>query len=99
MPIDVLTSLRRAVKYLLIGVAILYAVDWIVFEARQTRGTGMRSIQVDQYLATPLKGNKAEYDYVGTASENCSRTLFPQYAGSKWNPPCWWLERHKAQWE
>jgi hypothetical protein len=52
-------------------------------------------MQVDQYLETPLKGNKAEYDYMGTQPETCSRSLFPQ-AG---NPPCWWLARHTSRWQ
>lgn len=59
----------------------------------------MGSMPVEQYLATPLKGNKAEYDYLGTADAPCSRSIFPQHAQSAWNPPCWWLQRHPAQWK
>jgi hypothetical protein len=99
MPIDPLETLGKAAKYFLITLAILYASDWSVFEARQARGTAMGSVPVEQYLQTPLKGNKAEYDYMGTADQTCSRTLFPQYASSQWNVPCWWLARHKAQWQ
>jgi hypothetical protein len=91
--------LGPALKYLLISLAIIYATDWIFFQVRQARGTAMRSISVQQYLATPLKGNKAEYDYLGTTDERCSQTFFPQYAASTWNPPCWWLERHHEHWE
>lgn len=86
-------------RYLLISLAILYAIDWIIFEVRQARGTGMKSVLVEQYLATTLKGNKAEYDYEGTTPANCSRTLFPQHAASTWNLPCWWLEHHTKRWE
>lgn len=91
--------LGPALKYLLIGLTIIYAIDWIFFQMRQARGTAMRSISVQQYLATPLKGNKAEYDYLGTTEERCSQTLFPQHAASTWNSPCWWLERHHERWE
>jgi len=91
--------LAEAAKYLLIVLAILYALDLGVFQVRRMRGTGMGTVSVDQYLATSLKGNKAEYDYLGTANQNCSRSLFPQYAASNWNPPCWWLESHKASWQ
>ena len=91
--------LGEAAKYLAITLAILYALDIGVFQARRLRGTGMGTVAVDQYLSTPLKGNKAEYDYLGTANQNCSRTLFPQYAASNWNPPCWWLERHRVRWQ
>ncbi len=91
--------LGEAAKYLLISLAILYALDWSVFEVRRMRGSGMGSVAVDQFLATTLKGNKAEYDYLGTANQNCSHSLFPQYAGAEWNSPCWWLARHNAQWQ
>ncbi len=91
--------LGEAAKYLLITFAILYALDWSVFAVRRMRGSGMGSVAVEQYLSTTLKGNKAEYDYLGTANQNCSRTVFPQYAMSNWNSPCWWLERHKTSWQ
>jgi hypothetical protein len=96
---DSLKILGLAAKYLVISLAVLYVVDWLVFEARQLRGTGLRTVSVEQYLATPLKGSKAEYDYMGAADEDCSRALFPQYAKSTWNPPCWWLEKHNQRWE
>jgi hypothetical protein len=91
--------LGEASKYLLITFAILYALDWTVFEVRHMSGGGMGTVMVEQYLSTNLKGNKAEYDYLGTANQSCSRTLFPQYAASAWNSPCWWLERHKTSWQ
>jgi len=94
-----LEILGQAAKFLLIGLLILYFVDWSVFEVRRMRGTAMGTVAVEQYLQTPLKGSKAEYDYLGTANQVCSRTLLPQYAASQWNSPCWWLERHKAQWQ
>lgn len=91
--------LGDAAKYLLITVAVLYALDWSVFEARRIHGNAMGSVAVDQFLSTPLKGNKAEYDYLGTTNQKCSRTVYPQYAESNWNIPCWWLARHNAQWQ
>lgn len=96
---EALETVGNIAKYLLIGFALLYLIDWAVFEARHARGGGMATIPVEQYLQTPLKGQKAEYDYLGTADQTCSRTLFPQYASSQWNLPCWWLQRHKAQWQ
>jgi hypothetical protein len=91
--------LELAAKYLLIGVVALYACDFLVFQVRRARGTGIGSMQVEQYLATPLKGSKAEYDYLGTAEVNCAKSLLPQYAQSRWNAPCWWLAQHKEKWE
>jgi len=99
MPTQPLDIAGKAAKYLLIGLAVLCVVDWSVFEVRRVRGTAMGTVPVEQYLQTPLKGSKAEYDYLGTADQACARTLFPQYASSRWIPPCWWLERHKTQWQ
>jgi hypothetical protein len=89
----------KAAKYALIGLAILYLLDWSVFEVRRMRGTAMATVAVEQYLQTPLKGSKAEYDYLGSSNQSCARSLLPQYAASTWNPPCWWLAQHKAQWQ
>lgn len=91
--------LGEAAKYVVIALMILYGLDWGVFEVRRVRGSGMGSVAVDQFLATTLKGSKAEYDYLGTTNQNCSRTLFPQYGAANWNPPCWWLERNKTSWQ
>ncbi len=91
--------LRAAAKYVLVGAVVAYGADWGIFEVRLARGSGMGSVQVEQYLKTPLKNKKVEYDYTGTADENCSLSVFPQYAASAWNPPCWWLARHRTQWQ
>jgi hypothetical protein len=89
---------RRAALHVLLALAAAYAVDWSVFQIRRARGGGMGSVDVDRYLTTPLKGSKNEYDYLGTAAQACSRSLFPQYAASAWNAPCWWVMRHRTQW-
>jgi hypothetical protein len=94
-----LQNLGRGIKYLLIALALFYAVDWAIFEIRQIRGTGIDSVSVEQYLKTPLKGNKDEYDYIGMVDQNCSRTIFPQRIASEWNPPCWWLRGHRTRWQ
>jgi hypothetical protein len=73
----------------------LYVGDWAVLRVRVKHGTGYGSVQVDQFLATSLKGNKTEYDLTGTAQQTCSRSIFPQ-DGYR---PCWWLERHASQWQ
>lgn len=71
---------------------VLYVGDWGVYRAR---GGPVGVVQVNQLLATPLKGNKMEYDFMGVAPVNCSRSIFPQMG----NSACWWVERHKMQWE
>jgi hypothetical protein len=94
-----LRKVWHAIKYLLIGSAILYVSDLAVFQVRLMWGSGMGSVTVDSFLKTPLKGEKLEFDYLGTANQSCSQTLFPQYAASAWNPPCWWLVHHKTRWQ
>ncbi len=91
-------AVRRVALYLSLALAAAYAVDWSVLQIRRARGGGMGSVDVDRYLTTPLKGSKNEYDYLGAATQSCSRSLFPQYAASAWNPPCWWLSRHRTVW-
>lgn len=92
-------TLGKVATYVIIGVVILFAIDWTVFALRHIRGSGMSTVAVDQFVAGALKGNRTEYDYVGTVNQSCTRTVFPQYAASQWNSPCWWLQRHRAHWE
>ena len=99
MRIEFKRQIARIAKYVLIVLAGLYAIDWALFEARQLRGGAMGSVTVQKFLSTPLKGEKTEFDYLGTENDNCSQSLFPQYAASAWNPPCWWLARHKVKWQ
>ena len=89
----------KLVGYLAIGLLILFAIDWSVFAVRRIAGGGLGTVAVDQFVAGSLKGNKTEFDYIGTVNQSCSQTVFPQYASSQWNPPCWWLRRHRAHWE
>ena|SRR6266702_8791293 len=99
MPNPLSQKFGRFLKYLLCTLLIAYLCDWSFFEFRMIRGTAMGSVSVDEYLKTPLKGSKVEYDFLGTVEARCSRTAFPQYSASTWNPPCWWLERHKTRWQ
>jgi len=87
--------LVRLVLVLAVLVGLLYVGDWVVLRVRVSRGTAFGVVQVNQLLATPLKGNKVEYDLMGTVPMTCSRSIFPQEG----NPACWWLERHPTQWE
>jgi hypothetical protein len=87
--------LVRLVIVLAVLAGLLYVGDWLVLRVRVSHGTAYGVVQVNQLLATPLKGNKVEYDLIGTAPMTCSRSIFPQQG----NPACWWLERHPTQWE
>lgn len=85
----------RSVLVLVILLGLLYVGDWAVLRMRISRGTAYGTVQVNQLLATPLKGNKVEYDLIGTVPVTCSRSIFPQQGDSA----CWWLKRHATQWE
>ena len=87
--------LVRSMMVLAVLLGLLYVGDWVVLRVRVSRGTAYGVVQVNQFLATPLKGNKVEYDLMGTVPTTCSRSIFPQQG----NPACWWLERHTSQWE
>lgn len=83
-----------ALRVLLATVILLYLIDWALLSVRSAHGAGYGTMQVDEYLSTPLKGSKAEYDYVGTQSVPCAHSIFPHHA-----TPCWWLARHTTRWE
>ena len=76
-------------------VVLVYTGDWLVLRYRIPHGAAFSTVEVNQFLATPLKGNKVEYDLMGSSPVTCSRSIFPQQG----NSPCWWLRRHTSQWE
>lgn len=82
-------------KIAVVAVLLAWVTDWSVFRIRAAHGAAFQTMQVQEYLSTSLKGNKEEYDYMGTQPMTCARALFP-HAGA---PPCWWLSRHTVQWE
>ena len=83
-----------AVRVLIVVFIVAYVLDFAVFEIEKAKGHAYASVEVKQFLETPLKGSKAEYDYVGTEPVPCVRALFPHG-----DPPCWWLRRHASEWE
>jgi hypothetical protein len=83
-----------AIRVLVVAFIVIYLLDWGILRIRVARGNGYDTVQVSEFLSTPLKGNKAEYDYMGAQPVPCARSVFPHGAA-----PCWWLRRHPAQWE
>jgi hypothetical protein len=83
----------RALQILVAVAVILYAGDWVTLRVR-TGPDGASSAQVEQFLRTPLKGQKEEFDYMGTVATPCVPSLFPHRSMD----PCWWLHWHKIQW-
>jgi hypothetical protein len=84
--------LGMAVVGLIAALAVIYLADWAVWRVRVAMGGGMGKVSVSQIQVAPLKGNKEEYYWDGTADVDCSESIFPQ-AGSG---ACWWLARHKV---
>ena len=64
--------LARIVVGFLGALAVLYVGDWAVWRVRVAMGGGMGTVSVGNVIVTPLKGNKEEYDWGGTATEDCS---------------------------
>ena len=87
--------LGRTAAGLMVVLVVLYVGDWAVWRVRVARGGGMGSVVVSSIVVMPLKNNKEEYDWGGTADVSCSRSIFPQ-AGSG---ACWWLRRHNVVFE
>ena len=86
--------LGRLAKYLVVVLLAAYLLDWAVYAVQRVSGHGTAVVQVDDFVATPLKGNKVEYDYTGTDQVTCAESLFPH---SRY-PVCWWVRTHKDQW-
>jgi hypothetical protein len=82
--------LKRIVVILVATAVALYVGDWAVY---RMRGSPQSKITVNRYLTIPLKGNKTEYDYLGSIAVACSVSIFSQDGES----PCWQLRRHPTQ--
>ena len=82
--------LQRIALVLVAAFVALYIGDWAVFRAR---GLPKSSVVVNRYLSVPLKGNKQEFDYLGSVEVPCSVSLFPQGALN----PCWQVRRSASQ--
>lgn len=91
----ILKFLEQFLKVVLAAAILLWVGDWAVFTLRASHGAGSDTVQVQEFLSTALKGNKEEYDYLGTEQVTCARALFP-HAGLA---ACWWVRRHTTQWE
>ena len=81
---------RRVLVVLAAAFVLLYAGDWAVYKLR---GSPSSTVTVNRYLTIPLKGNKQEFDYLGSIDQPCSVSLFPQAGRSA----CWQLRRNPNQ--
>jgi hypothetical protein len=91
--------MMRTIGRWIFSLAVLFAavslaafvVDWAVYKLR---GSPQSTVAVSQYMQVGLKGEKTEYDYLGTSNVPCAVALFPH--GSM--DPCWNLRRNSTQW-
>jgi hypothetical protein len=82
--------LQRSVLLLVVAFVAVYGGDWAIFKLR---GSPHSKVTVNRFLSIPLKGNKQEFDYLGTSDVPCSVSLFPQAGQSA----CWQLRRNPNQ--
>jgi hypothetical protein len=82
--------LGRVLVVLAAAFVVIYAGDLAVYKLR---GSPQSKVTVNRYITIPLKGNKQEFDYLGSSDVPCSVSLFPQ-AGQA---PCWQLRRNPNQ--
>jgi hypothetical protein len=82
--------LLRIAVVLVAGFVSVYGGDWAIFKLR---GSPRSTVTINSYITVPLKGNKQEFDYLGSIDTPCSVSLFPQAGMS----PCWQLRRHPNQ--
>ena len=82
--------LQRILVVLAVAFVLLYGGDWAVYKLR---GLPRSKVTINRYLTIPLKGNKQEFDYLGSIDVPCSVSLFSQ-AGQD---PCWQLRRNSNQ--
>ncbi len=82
----------RVLAAFVVVVVVSFAIDWLLYVVE---GSPQSSVAVSQFMSVPLKGQKTEYDYLGTADVACDLALFP-HGGET---PCWYLKSHSNQWE
>jgi hypothetical protein len=80
----------RAMVVLAAAFVLVYGGDWVLFKLR---GSPLSTVSVNRYVTIPLKGNKQEFDYLGSFDQPCARSLFPQAGLSD----CWQLRRQPNQ--
>jgi hypothetical protein len=79
---------RRVVVTLVAAFITLYFGDMAVYSLR---GSPQGHVQVNQTIVVPLKGNRQEYDYIGSSDVPCSISIFSQ-GGQE---ACWVLRRNQ----
>jgi hypothetical protein len=84
----------RGVAWLLVGLAVLWVADWLVWQGRALGGGAYGVVSVDRFVVAPLKGNKEQYYPDGRTEIRCTRSVFPEGLPQTGGKPCWWVERN-----
>ena len=82
--------LQRIAVALATAFVAVYAGDWTAYKLR---GSPQSQVTVNRYVTIPLKGNRSEFDFLGSSAVPCSDSLFPQSGLSA----CWQLRRNPNQ--
>jgi hypothetical protein len=84
--------LVRIFLALAVATVVSYTADTLIY---LVRGSPTATTTVQKFMGIPLKGQKEEYDYLGSGQAPCAVALFP-HGGQQ---PCWWLRRYPNRWE
>lgn len=90
-----LRILRRWLVRLFLALAAIIAITYLGDSLFYLlRGSPTSTVTVSQFMSTPLKGNKIEYDFLGRVDAQCAESLYPR----KEMQPCWYLRRDPNTW-
>jgi hypothetical protein len=82
--------LQRIAVVVIIAFVAVYGGDIAVYKLR---GSPQSKVTVSRYVTIPLKGNKQEFDSLGTIDVPCAASLFSQSGLAT----CWQLRRNANQ--
>jgi len=86
--------LPRAIVFLLAGVAVVYAADYLLLRYRVAANRNpYGTVTVQPYYAVPRKDHKTEFLFDDPQDQTCVNSLFPHFGDS----PCWYLNRNKQK--
>lgn len=81
--------MKRIVAIAILLLAIFYLGDYLSARFRKPFGV----VRVQRYYAVPKKNGTPDFYFGQPHNETCVHSLLPHFG----YPPCWYLERNKAQ--
>lgn len=86
--------LRRVVIAGVVGICLLYVLDYGLLRYRLARGgLAAATDSVTVLYGAPLKDGRVEIYADQPQVETCARSIFPHLG----YPPCWYAKRHLTQ--